>query len=208
MQIGNRDRIGVLLVGCLLFLAAPASASPIGLGSFSFDAFIPGGGGTNTFSIENFTGFNFLPDDFPIIDDVVFEQLHLTLDDGSGPQVFNINDIGPGNSSIDTGAPPFNLQFPDTTTFVSAVLDGQIAVAAYLLGGTQSGFLFTPGSASFSVSLIAASGSWLTSGDLQPIVVEGELTPPPTSVPEPGTLVLLGVGLAALQRLSRKQRSH
>jgi hypothetical protein len=93
-----------------------------------------------------------------------------------------------------------------TTTFVSAVLEGQFAASTYLLGGTQSGFLFTPGSPSFKVSLLAAQGEVLVTGDVQPIVVEGDVQPAPAAVPEPGTLLLLGTGLAATLLGRRKNR--
>jgi hypothetical protein len=55
MHRSYRNRIGVLLVSSVIFLAAPASALPMtfGLGTFSFDSFIPGGGGTNAFVVDN-----------------------------------------------------------------------------------------------------------------------------------------------------------
>ena len=199
-------RISALLVVCLFFLAAPARASTItlNLGSLTFDGFITGG--SNAFAVENFTGTNFVPDDFPVADAILFKQLTLTLDDGSGLQIINLANLGPGNTSTLTGNPPVALQFATTTTFVSAVLDGQFTASTYVLGGTQSGFLFTPGSTSFSVSLIAAPGDVLVS-DAKVISVDGDLQPAPTAVvPEPGTLVLLGTGLAAALRARRKRQ--
>ncbi len=201
MQISYRDRIGVLLVACLLFLAAPASAEPftLGIGYFSFDGFIETG--TNGFAVENLTGPNALLDDFPIADPLIFDQLWLTLDDGlPTQQVIKINDLAPGNTSLETGAPPFNLQFPDTTVFVSAMLQGHFAASTYLLGGTESGSLFTPNSPLFSVGLLAADGEVLMPGSGQAIVVEGDIQ----RVPEPGTLALIGVGLATLGACRRK----
>jgi hypothetical protein len=197
MQISYRARIGVLLVAGLLFLAAPASAEPfsLGIGAFTFDPFVaddavPGDPGTTAFTVWNFTGPFALFDDFPILDSLTFDQLSLTVDDGSSTQVFKIDDLGPGSTtSLETGAPLFELQFPDTTIFTSAILEGHFAASTYLLGGTETGSLFTPYSSSFSVGLLGP-----IPGDGVAIVVEGNIQ----RVPEPGTLALIGVGFATL----------
>lgn len=192
-----------------------AGATPItsaNAGLFSYDIFLPDDitPGTNAFSVANFTGFDALAPDFPLLDPVTFTSLQLVVTDQSSTS-YLIADVGAGlNTTLATGAPPVELQFPSTTLFASAVLSGNVAVKAYKYDdGAGNVGLFTP-TGSFIVTLLASPGDSLIAGvDFGVIALDGTFEPQvPTDtepVPEPGTLALVGTGIVAALRARRKR---
>ena len=211
-------KIGMFAVA-LVMVASSASASSINLGYVSFTSFIPGGG-SNTFDVENFSG-KLLPGiDFPLFDPVLFTQLHLTVDAGAGPQQFTLADLGPGNLTIESGAPPPAIQFPTDVMFRSVVFDAQIAVKDYLLqdlgidspcAANPAACVFTPFASGISVAFNLTNGV-VADGEIAVIVAEGTFSSPagqsPAPVPEPATLVSVGTCLAAAIRSYKKKKAN
>lgn len=190
-------------------VAPPARAATISLGSLSFDQFIaadpvdPTSVGSNAFNIFNSTGDFALPPDPSTppnpIDSVELLNATLSLTDQDGTQTISIGTIGPGLLNDGFGSPLFSLQFADTVQFTSAVFSATLGALNFLLA---DGSTFTAADAVVSFTLAASGGSLVANplgGDLLTAInfeLNGDITPP-TSVPEPRTVVLLVLGLGA-----------
>jgi hypothetical protein len=189
------------LVAALFFCCTSyALGESINLGLISFDVLIPGSpnGGVNVFNISNFTGDPgsggfALPPDFPVYTFLTFINGSLTLP--GGPPVIPLGDIGPGSL-----IPPPNLQFPDTTSFSSAVFTATLGQLNLLL---SDGSTFISVSSTFQVTLLPSSGPTLAAGtDFAVISVTGQISSP---IPEPSTFLVGGV-LAVLILRYRNRR--
>lgn len=211
-------KIGMFAIA-LMMVASSASASSINLGYVIFTSFIPGGG-SNTFDVGNFSGKLLLGTDFPLFDPVVFTQLHLTVDAGAGLQQFTLDDLGPGNLTIESGAPPLDLQLLTEASFGSVGLDAQIAVKDYLLqdlgidspcSANPAACIFTPFASGISVAFNLTNGV-VADGEIAVIVAEGTFSSPagqsPAPVPEPATLVSVGTCLAAAIRSYKRKKAN
>jgi len=171
---------------------SPAAAAPIGL--VSFDSLIPGPDGVNAFNIGNFTGPFSLEPDFPVTDSLTLLNATLTTiaEDGSTTS-FDLGDIGPG--FLD------GLQFADTATFLSATFTATLSSVSFQLA---DGSTFLAASNLVSVNLLPGVGTLLSAGDFVVIDVLEATTPPPSAVPEPSTLLLVGSGVLAGMGVRRR----
>lgn len=199
-----KARILPFVLGLVLFPSLKADANSIAIGLISFDAFIagaPGSPGTNAFNITNFTGDPglggfALPPSFPVFSLLTFNNSTLTLAFSNGTsQVISLGSIGPGPLLDPNGNPLAPLQFPDTTVFSSAIFQGTLSLTNFVL---SNGSPFVPLSNFFSVTLLPSSGSSLAAGTDFALI---QVAP----VPEPGTLFLMGSGLAGFWVLKRKK---
>jgi hypothetical protein len=185
-------RIAVLAL-CLLAAgaAAPARASVINLGMFSFVTIDPGGAPierTIGFEIDDYTGEQAIPPDFPVVTAVTFTDLSLTWYADGNHVSISLPDTEPGTTTA-------ALDLPDTTVITSASLTGVLIPGTFLLA---DGSAWQAESISFVVELLPQSGDALQPGvDLQVIAVEAD-----SMVPEPaaGLLVVAGLGLVVLRR--------
>ena len=173
-----------------LACASPAAAVPVGI--LSFDPFIPGA--SNAFNIANLSESFSLPPDFPVVDPLTFAGAQLTVSyEDLSTTLFDLGDIGPG--FVDNPV----LQFADSIAFASATLTFTLSSLHFAL---DDGSTFEAASSLVSVSLLPSTGSLLAPGELVVIDVEGA---PVTTVPEPGTALLLGAS-AMLWCGARKRR--
>jgi hypothetical protein len=120
----DAKRYITLFLASVLLMAAPANAGTIALGVFSFDNLIPDGAtpGVNVFDVANFTGATWgLPPDFPVSDELTFQDVTLTLEGDMGTQQFDLGDIDPGIFN-----PPSTIEFSDTINFTSATLSATL----------------------------------------------------------------------------------
>ncbi|MEO8659819.1 MAG: PEP-CTERM sorting domain-containing protein [Bryobacteraceae bacterium] len=191
----------LLLLTCMLVVPA-LSTEIIASGVVSFDVFIPSADqvtGVNAFNIYNFTG----PTYGPILGtpyvatSLIFQDATLTLNvQGGSQQVINLGDIAPGLLQDNDGNPV--VQFPATILFTSAIFQATLTPTSFLLSDGTT-FLTSP---SILLNLTPASGTVLVAGtDLAPIYLQSE----GSAVPEPGTLTLIGCGLATIAMIRRKQ---
>lgn len=185
-----------------LLLVAPSFATPLAVGVLSFDVFIPSAGqttGVNAFNIYNFTG----PVYGPILgepyaaDALSFLDTTLTLNvQGGPPQVINLGTVGPGILLDGSGNPL--VQVPSATSFTSATLQATLSATSFLLSDGTT-FIASP---SVTLNLTPSAGPVLVAGvDLQPLFAQ----PAGAVVPEPGTMILIGSGLAAIGLAWRKR---
>jgi hypothetical protein len=190
---------GYLFPIVLLFTPTIASCNTINVGLISFDVLIPSdinAPGVNVFNISNFTsdpasgGFA-LPPDFPVMNSISFLGSSLTLLDGGSQIIIPLGDLGPGSLS-----PADPVQFPGTASFGRAVFSATLSQTSFLL---SNGIAFVAGNAAFSIDVLPSSGTSLVPGaDFSVIAV--------SDVPEPGSVVLVGTGLATLIRTNRRKK--
>jgi len=191
-----------MLVAVLLGLASlPAARAEVIVGILSFDVFIPAGAnspGIDTFDIFNFTGPAYGPlagspyvPDSVTLDNVILTAFFM----GGAWQTFDLGNLDPGQL-LDSGGNPV-VQFPGSAQFTSATLTATLSQTSFTL---SDGSTFTA-SPSISVDLAPSSGGLLVAGvDFAPIYAE----PSGGAAPEPGTLVLLPLGLMAVAALKRR----
>ena len=181
-----------LVLYALLPASAHANTITIAVGQISFDTFIPATPlvpGTAAFNLINFTGSS------PVTNSVLFNNASFLLTPASGvPLSVSLGSVGPGALLDPSGNPLFGLQFANTTIFSSATFSATLSQSTFLLSNGVTATLI--GSPIISGIILPSSGTSLTPGaDFAVLTVTASV--PNTVIPEPGTLVLLGTGLAA-----------
>jgi hypothetical protein len=126
--IGMRQGFRVLVFGMVILVAGGlAFADQVAVGAISYDPFIlgqPGLPAVNVFDLSNLTGINSFPPDFPVVTNLDFNNLTLTVfDSGGGQQSFDGGTVSPGFATLDA-------QFLDTMGINSAILTGSFSVTA------------------------------------------------------------------------------
>jgi hypothetical protein len=197
-------RASAIALVLVLYVFAPgiarANTITLPVGQISFDNFLPANPpapGTNAFNVINFTG------GFPVASALTFNTASFSLVSASGiPINVPVGNLGPGPLLDPSGNPLFSLQFADTTTFSSATFTATLSQTTFLLSnGVVATLVGTP---MISATILPSSGTTLNAGvDFAVLTVTASV--PNTAIPEPGTLVLLGTGLAAGCRLKRRR---
>jgi hypothetical protein len=186
------------VIGCLLAsgLLAPAAiqAATIPLGVVSFNTLIPsapGSPGVNDFEVDNFTGANSLPPDFPASDPVTFLGSSIELFPKIGaPTTIMLGDLAPGTYT------PAALQFSADTLFNSAIFTATLGPASF---GLSDGSTFSPNSLNLMVNLIPSSSASLAAGTDFVLITASDVS----AAPEPNSgayLVAICFGVAWLRR--------
>ena len=195
----------VLALLTVVVFSSAAAASPIAIGTFSFvvDQYDAQGVPLEGhFSILNLSGAGFLPPDFPVATQLVFDSLNVAVDGGSG---------GGGSDIAQASMSSFGFSFDsaaiDLTTSwpMSAALTGNVTpLLVTLAGGGQ--WQINGGGAIFTGPL-GQLGDGATPIDEfalpEIIYVDAEQV---QQVPEPGLMFLFGsgaVGVLAMRRRSR-----
>ncbi|MFI5305589.1 MAG: PEP-CTERM sorting domain-containing protein [Nitrospiria bacterium] len=196
-------RLAFLICVVLTVLTVSNVAYSIPVGVVSFDNFIPADPtsaipGVNAFNLNNLTGPSGLPPDFPVTDSLIFDNSNLvvTFADGS-TQSISLGDIGPGLLSDSSGNPLFNLQFADTTNFMSASFTAILNEASFLLA---DGSTFNANSTAVIATILPSTGAYLSAGVDYAVI---DVAPAASPVPEPSTLILMAIGLMGFLVLKR-----
>lgn len=188
--------IVIIVLTALGLLAPMAHGDTISVGVLSYDTFIPPGGdgspGVDAFDIANLTGGFSLPPDFPVTDNLTFEDavMTLTLSDSS-QQVFDLGDIGPGFLLDGSGNPV--VQVSSDESFTSAELTATLSPTSFML---FDGSTFTADSAALDVLLLPSSGPTLMV-DVDQTTIDVS-SAPEASTPEPSGTALVLTGCLGL----------
>jgi hypothetical protein len=187
--IPRRSSRGIQIALLLLFLVGPRTgrADTVNLGVFSFDVLNPGTPqslGVNTFSIDNLTGPTFnLPPDFPVLDELTFVGVSVTVNLSGGPSVVSLGDLAPGLYSPASAS----LEFLESDLVSSATLSASLAESQFAL---SDGNIFELSSQQLTANLLPSSGDVLSAGvDFALITASG--TEVGAAVPEPSSTPFL-----------------
>jgi hypothetical protein len=210
---------GVLLLG---FGARPADASSITVSGSTLGCF---GTGCTTYTATPYSGSTY--------DLTFFGTTFSTVTDPSGSSTLTLGSFGRGNTNVSSSEPALSFTLQVTFT-VPVGIGGSPSTFTALISGTNSGgggaesIVFSNPTQVFSYSNSAGSGSFTFSVATStlvgkntmlpngtPVALTGAITnatftptstPPTSPVPEPGTLLLLGTGLAVLAHRVRRAR--
>ncbi len=191
----------LLLLLTLAVFSVVASADQFGIGLISLDATT---GTSGEFDITNGTGANSFAPFFPVTTSLTFTVTSLTVNFTSGPaDVLTASDFTSDGSGGFLGNNSFNLS---TNPISSALLVGTLSPTSGVVvsgAGTETiSADFEDSSGNPSVSLTDASGT-LALGD-NAIIYAGSATV--STTPEPGTVLLMGIGLACVLGLLTMRR--
>jgi hypothetical protein len=203
--MSRKRLLAALLLVCAVAFPPSASADMISLGLVSFDTFIPGPGGTTAFSILNLTGDPAiggfaLPPDFPVVTPLTFDAPLLTWTGASGGS-FDFGSVGIAPGSLD---PAPQIQFPDTTPFLSATFTATLSTGLFELA---DGRFFQALSPAITASLLNLDAGVLMPGDFAVLSVDATEVPSATPVPEPASVTLVATGLAVCGFLRRRVKA-
>jgi hypothetical protein len=178
-------------------LLLPASyAAPIAIGVISFDVAVPPSGadaGVNVIQIQNLTGSASLLPDFPVLTDLTFSSLTLTLTTSGGLQVIDLGVLGPGSLPTNPA-----LQFASTFAIQSLTLTAILSPSTGLaIDGSAGPLAMTDPNLLYV--LLPSAGDELVAG-IDFGVLETNLLPTqdPNPIPEPATFTLVGTAIAGL----------
>jgi len=168
--------------------------------------------GTVTFSINNATGPSEFAPDFPVLDNLDFNNVVVTLfcgnaqctaDLGGASQTYNIGTIASGGTDS-------SLSFSSADLFSSAVLSADLSLTSLNLDDGMGGSTPFTGSLSTSFTFSSASGPDLVPYDLSSgnsdfdsgVITDPEGTT--SSVPEPASLTLIVTGFGSIVTFGKK----
>ena len=191
---------GTLTVLAVLLLATQASASPIAIGWLEWLETDPGVG---QFSIVNQTGANYQGDpSFPVVDQITFNgDLTLTVVP-NGPATLTLNALD--NISYDSGQ--YADPLPTSASLTGTVSPLSVMVDLDGFGGNPATLwnILTGVITDINGATVVLGANGLNFGDLALLYVDA--APARQAVPEPGTMLLIGTGAAAL--LARRWRAR
>ena len=184
----------------IALLPAAAYSDTVNIGTVNFD--LTGLPGTATVDIVNQTGPNsstFPDTTFPVSTSIALSNLSLTLDFmGGATSVFGSSYFTLASDGLSFNGATVSISTPVTM----AIVKGDFNPSTFTL---NDGSTFIA-SQSFTATITDSSGT-LSDGDLAVIIAQTGGGPPPT-IPEPGTWMLLGAGLAVLLLYRFRRSAH